>query len=442
MSLRTLTFTAMAALLLLLSLRIELPLCAASPATTLPQTDADIAEFRLDDLKTRLQQMPDSPEHDYFAGVLANRTGHLGDSIRLLSRALPSIRQSDPARAAVALEALADDYNKTFHYADAARTDDDLLTHFSGQLGERLQGTKDDARVMHLLTKAPAQTITWQGPVRLKTEHNLIGSITAELDVNGVRENWLLDTGANFSVVSRGFARRLGLKPLPGFAQTTAGVTGIENPLQIAVLPTLQMPGVTLHNVILLVLDDANLNIDLGKQKYQINAIVGYPVFQALGVITFVHDGIFEAGVAARQDSTGTRMFMKQLTPVVLCGVQGEDLPFTLDTGASGTNLSVRYYQRFRAQAGSWKQSETRIGGAGGIVSRKIYMQPRLDLTVGDMTATLTNVAIFPEKMGTDIDQLYGNLGQDLVAQFHSFTLDFSRMTFSLGPPLATADRH
>jgi hypothetical protein len=29
------------------------------------------------------------------------------------------------------------------------------------------------------------------------------------------------------------------------------------------------------------------------------------------------------------------------------------------------------------------------------------------------------------------------NLGQDLVAGFESFTLDFSKMTFSLGAPLA-----
>jgi hypothetical protein len=39
----------------------------------------------------------------------------------------------------------------------------------------------------------------------------------------------------------KGFAKRLGLTPLPGFAQTMAGLTGIENPMQVAILPTLQM---------------------------------------------------------------------------------------------------------------------------------------------------------------------------------------------------------
>ncbi len=44
---------------------------------------------------------------------------------------------------------------------------------------------------------------------------------------------------------------------------------------------------------------------------------------------------------------------------------------------------------------------------------------------------------IFPTRMGAGIDELYGNLGQDVVAGFESFTLDFNNMTFSLGAPLA-----
>lgn len=41
---------------------------------------------------------------------------------------------------------------------------------------------------------------------------------------------------------------------------------------------------------------------------------------------------------------------------------------------------------------------------------------------------------------GSDKDELYGNLGQDFVAGFESFTLDFSKMIFSLGPPLNALD--
>jgi hypothetical protein len=36
--------------------------------------------------------------------------------------------------------------------------------------------------------------------------------------------------------------------------------------------------------------------------------------------------------------------------------------------------------------------------------------------------------------MGTDLDDLYGNLGQDLLRTSSSFTLDLIHMRFTLGP--------
>jgi predicted aspartyl protease len=401
--------------------------------------DKELKEFRLDELEATLATMEPGSERDYFAGVLANRAGHLPESIQLLNRVLPGIRSSRPERAMVALQALADDYTKSFQYGDAAQVYGDLLTSFSSQLEpEELEGTKNDAGLAQILREAPAQTVTWDGAVRLKTKRNPLNSMNAELTVNGVSGPWLLDTGANLSVVSKSFAERLGLKLLPGVAQTQGGLTGIENPLHVALLATLQMGGATLHHVVVMVLDDANLNVNLGKQSYQINGIIGYPVFQALGTVTFLHEGEFEAGGKARAIGTGARMYMNQLTPVIECKIEGKDLPFGFDTGASETNLFVRYYQRFRGESKDWKKSKAEIAGAGGVMKRKIYIQPQVKLGLGDQRITLEKVLIYTSGTGTSThDVLYGNLGQDVVANFESFTLDFSTMTFGLGKLLA-----
>jgi len=48
-------------------------------------------------------------------------------------------------------------------------------------------------------------------------------------------------------------------------------------------------------------------------------------------------------------------------------------------------------------------------------------------------------VTVSPSLTGAPNDELYGNLGQDVVAKFDSFTLDFVNMTFSLGEPLSGA---
>jgi len=403
--------------------------------------DQELKEFRLDDLEAALRAMEPGVDHDYFAGVLANRLNHIPESIQLMTSVLPGIRTARPDRAAIALQALADDYTKSFQYDDAARTYDDLLTHFSSQLKpQELQGVKDDAGIARILRQAPPQTLTWNGAVKLKTERNPLNSLNVELTVNGVQGPWLLDTGANLSVVTKSFAERLGLNLLPGVAQTEGGLTGIENPLRVALLPTLQMGGAALHNVVVMVLDDASLNINLGKQSYQIDGIIGYPVFQALGTITFLHHGEFVAGDKSRAAAAGARMYMKGLDPIVECNVNGNNLPFYFDSGASGTILLVRYYREFRSESRTWKKGKEKTAGAGGVLKRKIYIKPQVKLGIGDKTVTLEKVSIYTSGKGTGShNDLYGNLGQDIVANFESFTLDFSTMTFSLGQSLSSS---
>lgn len=427
---------------LLLTLCLQASLMGSGNHASQPQTgpDIDIKHLQFADLATKLGTMPPGPGRDYFAGVLANANNHIAESIDLLTRALPSLREPRPDRAAVALQTLADDYTKIFKYADAARTANDLLRNFAGQLTpEQVKGANDDMGIMEILRDAPAQTIAWHGTVKLKTERNPINSLNATLTVNGVQAQWLLDTGANLSLVSKGFAKQLGLKLLPGTAYTRAGLTGIKNPLHVAILPTLQIGGATLQNVVIMVLEDSSLRIGLGKEAYQINGIIGYPVFQALGSISFLHDGEFVAEPAARSAASGAPLFMKGLTPIVMCTIEGRQLPFSFDTGASGTDLYVRYYREFNHESHDWKKGTEKDGGAGGVIKRKVFFQPEVKLGVGDKTVMLKKVSIYTTGTGTDTDQLYGNLGQDVPANFDSFTLDFNNMSFRLGEPLTNS---
>lgn len=412
----------------------------AGPATPRPQTadtdstpDADLADFRLDKVQVELEKMPRGTQRDYLAGLLANRRGQVSQSIELLQRALPALRQAHDSRAATALSILADDYTKIFDYRAAAKTYDELFALFPK---EDHGGTKDDAGVLHLLAGVKPMTISWHEPTRIKTTRNAIGSRVAELEVNGVKEQWLLDTGANYSGISRSFAQRLGLKILPGYAQTGSGLTGLENRLQAAVIPAMQIGGATVKDVVVLIFDDANLNIHMGDHSYQINAILGYPVFQSMGTVTFTRDDEFEAGPSANPSGTEIPMYMRRLTPVVNLRANGVTLPFTLDTGASGTELSVRYYERFKQSNLSWKRAEEETSGAGGNIRRTIYEQPVLHLGIGSKTAVLKNVSITPAKTNSGLDELYGNIGQDMFANFDSITLNFAGMRFKVGAPV------
>jgi predicted aspartyl protease len=400
-------------------------------AATATMADTDLRDYQLRALETRIQRMPDGPERDYFSGILAARSGRFGDAIAQINRALPDLRESAPKRAAVALEAIATAYRANNQYGDAVRAYAELSDRFGNQLDHF---PADDAALARILNGTPPQTISWQGPVKLKTSKNPIGSHVAELVVNGVRGPWILDTGANQSVVSRTFAERLGVTPLPGVASVGTGLTGRQSSVRAAVLATMQVGGAALTNVVLLVIDDENLRIGSGPDAYQINAVLGYPILEALGVVTFTRDELL-AGEAAEPGGQGVRMYMRGLTPAIECEVEGRPLLFTFDTGASSTDLSVRYYELFHAQADSWKTQIVESAGAGGSSKHDVYIQPRLVMKMGTSTVTLQDVSIASTRMNAGLDILFGNLGQDFVDSFESVSLNFSTRTFSFGAP-------
>jgi hypothetical protein len=144
-----------------------------------------------------------------------------------------------------------------------------------------------------------------------------------------------------------------------------------------------------------LVLDDASLTISDGNgHSYHIAGIIGFPVLRALGRITFHHDGTFDA--TGGRASDGSPLQLRLLNPVIAATVENQALPFTLDTGAEGTTLSVRFYDRFKAEEPTWQKVKTKSSNAGGIKTSQSYLVPSLVLGVGGRTITLHKLPILP----------------------------------------------
>jgi hypothetical protein len=224
-------------------------------------------------------------------------------------------------------------------------------------------------------------------------------------------------------------------------AHTSGSVAGIGNELRVAVLPNLHLGGAMVHNVVLLVLDDASLTITGGNgHSYRIAGIIGFPVLRALGRLTFHHDGTFDATEGGGGLSDGSPLEFHLLNPVIEATVERELLPFTLDTGAEGTTLSVRFYDRFKAEEPTWKKSGIKTFNAGGGTTSHIYLVPSLVLGVGGRKVSLHNLPIFPSLQHADIDTLFGNVGEDLLQSAQSFTVDFPNMRFVMGAPLSASN--
>jgi predicted aspartyl protease len=374
-------------------------------------------------------------ERDYFQAILDDRTNHPEHAAAELEKILPELKKTSAQRAAVALETLAYDYFDLGHYADAGDTLSVLLKDFAAELSPAAkQNITNDRNTFELLRGAPFQTISGARNFKVAVQRDPINDIDVPIGVGSKTQWWIFDTGANITTISRSSAKQLGLTLSKGHASTQSGATGNQVSLSTTVVPELHFGSAVLHNVVSLVMDDKALDVDLGKNgHYRIQGILGYPALAALGSFTMSGNEMTVSPEA--QPSTGSaKLYIEGLTPLVEATVEGKELLFQFDTGQSGAELSAKYVRTFPQQFASLKAVNAGIGGAGGVRSLTAYPLPELVLHLGTAAAIFSNVTAVSQDRGVyPQDEFFGNVGQGLLQQFRTYTIDFTRMQLALG---------
>jgi predicted aspartyl protease len=370
----------------------------------------------------------------FFEGIMDNRRNRATESITLLEPLIPALSATNQARALIALSTLADDYEKTFQYAAAANTYANLAQNFAPYMSaDQVQKARREAKRWNLLRTAPAQSSTVNRPFTVETTRDRLGLVETSVLVAGQPTSMILDTGANLSVISRSTAQRLGLNLLPG-QSTMEGMAGNEMLVRAAVVPELQIASATFRNVAVIVAEDTDLFVT--PMQYALPGSLGFPILSALGRITFFSDGRF--GVDSRDTASQPvrgNLFLQRLTPVVSAGIRGKEELFTIDTGATGSLLSARYYKDHAHDFDSEIVDEVGLTGAGGTRSIPAYFASQLTLSLGGACVHLDEVPVLIESRGTSDNYFYGNLGQDALRLFPSYTFDFRQMNFTVDGP-------
>jgi len=420
-------------LLLGLAISIATPAAATREDDLRSRADAALDAWRMDEVIAALPLLPDDVETDYIRGIAANRSNHVKRSERLLSHALIGLERTRPDRAARALLVLADDYRKSSSYAAQARALERLITRHADRLApEVLAGARTDLALSSALKDAPPQTIRSSGPVTLPIRRNPVGTLDVDVIAEGVTGPWMLDSGANYSIVSESFAKRLKLEAA-GSITGVGSITGIDVDSRVAIVKELRLGSITVRNVAVLVVRDELLHVKLPTTEYQIDAALGFPVFQALGKVTIRGDATITAAPRSAPLVDGATMYMNELTPVLALTTQGRSLPFTLDTGANSTDLWHAYWETVGDDASSWPHRTRRSSGLGGAKTFDIVLQPELRLLVGNDVVILKDVPIEAgDQHGAGDQPMFGNIGQDLWRNAAGFTMDLRSMRFRL----------
>ena len=369
---------------------------------------------------------------EFARGVLANKENQNLASIEQLEPLLSHLDPTaDSARVVVILKTLADDYMKTYRYRDAA----DALARLYREHGAAMApaeraDVENGLALRRALAHAAPQHVTIPAPFAVALRPDALGLREVAVRVGSDSSGWIFDTGANLSTITESMARRLGVNVIETGAKTL-GITGVGVPTRVAVIPELRVGTASVRNAIVIVLPDSSL--DIPQAHFQINAILGYPVIEALGRLAIGADSLEIDPGAGERRSDSSNLFLDDLSPLVAATVGDTTRLFHFDSGADATMLTVRFCRAYPALLTGLTPTHITIGGAGGVQRYDGYRLVRLPLTIDGTQAVLDTAFVFREESKSPFEPYYGNLSANVATRFGGYTIDFRAMTFQLG---------
>lgn len=286
------------------------------------------------------------------------------------------------------------------------------------RLRKAQSGDDDESMALAFADAPPVRAI---GSAKVPLTWNPLGSQNVEVTANGSTSSWIVDTGAEITVLTESLAQRMGVRPVAGAIRVgtmTSDVTG-----RVGLIDRLQIGAADVENVPVLILPDAQLNVG---GFHQIEGILGLQVLVAFRRIAWVEGArVLALGeLAPKARTTAPRIYWHEEGVGVPVRTGRGLMGAFLDTGNNATKWRPAGLPLIAPNllAGATERS-VRVGGAGGVVDLKQRTLRKLEFSLGPLPVALDGVALAStEKTGA------AQLGMDAVSQFGVFVLDFEQM--------------
>lgn len=313
-----------------------------------------------------------------------------------------------------------------FQFKEATETSQKLQKDYKPFLDSNdLEDYINEINIWNALTDIPTQTISKTQDTKIQMTKDWVGLWNIPVTVSNSTYDFIFDTGANISTITKSYAKKLGFKILESeFEVGTA--TDIKVKSGLAIADEISLGNITYHNVVFLVLPDETLSFP--QVNYYINGIIGFPMIEAMEEIRITKDD--ELIIPLKPESKNLQnLAFDGLTPVVLGIHKKDSLAFAFDTGAMTTHLYLSYYNKYKKEIDSNYEMRTiTIGGAGGSIDVKGFILNDVILSIGNTKANFDKVRLIAEEIKDKDNYFYGNLGQDLINQFDEMVINFESM--------------
>lgn len=252
----------------------------------------------------------------------------------------------------------------------------------------------------------------------------------ASLTINGNPASYVVDTGANFCVLTRSEAQRHGMRIVDVGSNVTSS-SGQALGFKLAVAEELRLGECRLKNVAFLVFGDEQQPFN--EMPAHSRGAVGLPVLLALRTLSWTRDTI-EFGADSVPRSAGhASMCFDGLYPIVQAKTAGRAIALVLDTGARRTHLWKPLLDALpQLAAVAEDQPATTTHGVGGSVRVANVRLSMLPITFGQRSVTLKPAEIHLTPTTAQSHFYHGNLGRDLLQQADRVQIDFVTLQLAL----------
>jgi predicted aspartyl protease len=297
-----------------------------------------------------------------------------------------------------------------------------------GQMLSEKPGQPDTLAIQSLvraLSEIPDLRVYARKTSRIQSEHS-DGNLHIPISINGRLATYIVDTGANLSMMSESEARRLGLT-VKSSSSSLTGIGGAQTEAAKVTDASDLMIGQThIRNAAFVVLpDEEEPFVDLPEEQ---RGILGLPFLMALGSFRIDPNGTVTIAPHEKAEAANSAsLAFVDLNPVTQVGFAGQTLTFTLDTGAISTTLNPAFAERFPATLKESTVKSHKLTGFGGSTEERSSIVPSLGFEFGRPVSLIPATIFLSDGK---IAQVWaaGNLGFDLMQKALPLTIDFSHM--------------
>ncbi len=257
------------------------------------------------------------------------------------------------------------------------------------------------------------------------------GNLFVPASVNDREITCIIDTGANFSLISEGDARRLSLeiRDAPGVRGTDS--SGASVPFRIAVARRLAVGGFVLRNVVFLVAgDDQQPFVDLPAGS---RAVLGMPVLLAFETLRWTRNGTFTLGMrTVRTPVSDANVCFDGADAYAAATYQGKRIDVFLDSGATKTRLTAAFGRDFPAALEKAQTHSSTVRGVGGSATVEVAQLEPFMLRLADADLRLDSVEALLKDPDGRTNRFHVWVGFDLLSRARTWTLDFRSMKLTI----------